>query len=82
MIAAGFFPAAPVRAQAKAEKKKSFLAVVNLDAKGVSQVETEVISEKLHSHILQVVDSPKYRSIKNSISYELVERTQMDKIFE
>ncbi len=82
MVLSGLFPAVTAWGQADAQKKKSVLAVVNLDAKGVSQVEAEVISEKLRSHILQTVETPKYRSMKNSISYELVERTQMDKIFE
>ena len=82
LVLSGLFPAAAAWGQADAQKKKSVLAVVNLDAKGVSQVEAEVISEKLRSHILQTVETPKYRSNKNSISYELVERTQMDKIFE
>ncbi len=82
LVLSGLFPAVSGYAQAQPDVKKSVLAVVNLDAKGVSQVEAEVISEKLRSHILQVVETPKYRSLKNSISYELVERTQMDKIFE
>jgi len=82
LLAAGMLPVTSGWAQARTEGKKYILAVMNLDAKGVSQVEVEVLSEKLRSHILQVVESPKYRSMKNSVSYELVERTQMDKIFD
>lgn len=82
LLAAGMLPAASAWGQARTEKKKYILAVMNLDAKGVSQVESEVLSEKLRSHILRVVETPKYRSMKNSVPYELVERTQMDKIFD
>jgi hypothetical protein len=82
LITAGMLPVASAWAQAKTEGKKYILGVMNLDAKGVSQVEVEVLSEKLRSHILQTVVSPKYRSMKNSVAYELVERTQMDKIFD
>ena len=82
LLAAGVLPVTSAWGQARTEGKKYILAVMNLDAKGVSQVEAEVLSEKLRSHILQVVESPKYLSMKNSVAYELVERTQMDKIFD
>jgi hypothetical protein len=82
LLAAGMLPVPAAYAQARADGKKYILGVMNLDAKGVSQVEAEVLSEKLRSHILQTVVSPKYLAMKNSVAYEMVERTQMDKIFD
>jgi len=58
------------------------IGILNLDAKGVSQVEAEVLSEKLRSHITQLVHSERYRNMEGSIEYEVIERQEMDKIFE
>jgi hypothetical protein len=79
--AAGMLPVS-ANAQAQGGKKRYIMAVLNLDAKGVSQVEAEVLSEKLRSHILQVVRDPKYSAMQNRDQYEIVEQTQMDKILD
>ena len=65
---------------AQQQKRKFTLAILNLDAKGVSSVEAEVLSEKLRSQIIQLVDSERYKKNVNNVSYEVVEREQMDKI--
>ena len=75
----GFGPPLPAQAQ---ERKVYTIAVLNLDAKGVSQVEAEVLSDKLRSHITQVISSQKYRKTKDKDVYDVVERESMDKIFE
>lgn len=82
LLLAGMLPVGSAWAQGPSAKKRYTLAVINLDAKGVSQVEAEVLSEKLRSHLLQVVASPQYAIMKDKDQYELVERTQMDKIFD
>ncbi|HDY88920.1 MAG TPA: hypothetical protein ENH82_12510, partial [bacterium] len=53
------------------------LAVLDLEPNGVSQVEARGLSDKLRSHISQLILD---RSILKD-RYELIERTQMDKIF-
>lgn len=82
LLLAGVIPIGSAWGQGQSAKKRYTLAVINLDAKGVSQVESDVLSEKLRSHLLQVVASPQYAAMKDKDQYELVERTQMDKIFD
>lgn len=65
---------------AQQQKKTYTLAILNLDAKGVSEVEAEVLSDKLRSHIMQLVDSDNYKRNGKNTLYEVVEREQMDKI--
>ena len=54
------------------------LAVLDLEPNGVSQIEARGLSDKLRSHISQLIQNDSNIKIK----YELIERTQMDKIFE
>ena len=72
----------PIRSAGAQERKQFTIAVMNLQAKGVSQVEAEVLSEKLRSHIIQVVSSAEYKQMEGKDQYQVVEREQMDKIFE
>lgn len=72
----------PVSACFAQSKKEYTIAILNLDAKGVSPVEAEVLSEKLRSHISQLVSSKEYSDKKNSASYLIVEQTQVDKVLE
>jgi len=75
----GFLPVRSARAQ---EKKIYTIGILNLAAKGVSEVEAEVLSEKLRSHVTQLLQSPEYRAMADRDQYEVVEREDMDKIFE
>ena len=61
-----------------AQDSKSYtLAVLDLEPNGVSQVESRGLSDKLRSHISQLIQD--ISVVKDH--YELIERTQMDKIF-
>ena len=79
LLMLGIAPYGTARAQ---ESRRFTIGILNLDAKGVSEVEAEVLSEKLRSHITQLVQSERYRSMEGSIEYEVIERQEMDKIFE
>ncbi len=63
-------------------KKTYIIGIMNLDAKGVSEVEADVLSEKLRSHVTQLLLSGEYRAMDDKDQYEVVEREDMDKIFE
>ena len=56
LVLAGIAPLHSVYAQ---EGASYTIAVLNMDAKGVSQVEAEVLSERLRSHISQLVVFPR-----------------------
>ncbi len=71
----------PPRTSFSQETKTYTIAVLNLDAKGVSLTEAEVISERLRSRVSQTLRSGKYRDSDRD-QYKIIERTQMDKIFE
>ena len=65
-----------------AQEKESYtLAVINLEAKGVSLIEADVVSERLRSQVSQTLRSDKYRDSGRD-QYMVIERTQMDRIFE
>jgi len=72
----------PVRPAEAQEETVYTIAVLNLEAKGVSQVEAEVLSDKLRSHVNQISRSERYNAIPGVDRYEVVERQNMDKIFE
>ena len=74
----GFIPPQVSWAQ---ERKTYTIAVLNLDAKGVSLTEAEVISERLRSRVSQTLRSGTYRDSDRD-QYMVIERTKMDKIFE
>ena len=75
----GLLPVGTVFAQ---DGKSYTIAVLNLDPKGVSQVEAEVLSDKLRSHIMQLVSSPEYVRMTDKDQYTVVEQAQIEKIFE
>jgi hypothetical protein len=79
LVLTGIIPVSVSYAQAK---KEYTIAILNLDAKGVSQVEAEVLSEKLRSHVLQLINSKEYIAQKKADKYLVVEQTQVDKILE
>lgn len=79
LVLAGITPLSSAYAQ---EGASYTIAVLNMDAKGVSQVEAEVLSERLRSHISQLVVSPEYTALTDRDQYLVVEQTQVDKIFE
>ena len=66
------------RAHAQGEKKTYTLAALDLEAIGVSQVEARALSDKLRSQISQLVQE----GVNLKESYDLIERAQMDKIFD
>ena len=57
------------------------IAVLDLTAKGISEVETEYLSEYMRGQVTRLVTSKEYINTAN-INYTVVERSQMDKIFE
>ena len=75
----GIIPANSVYAQSN---KAYTIAVLNMAAKGVSEVEAEVLSERLRSHMSQLIASPSYTSMEDRDQYLVVEQTQIDRIFE
>ncbi|MFC1490613.1 hypothetical protein ACFL6K_05330 [Candidatus Latescibacterota bacterium] len=79
LVIFGMLPAIPAHAQ---DGKVFTIAVLDMTAKGVSQVEAEVLSERLRSHISQLIASPLYTEMEDMDQYLVVEQTQIDKIFE
>jgi len=74
----GFIPPNLSHAQ---EKQEYTIAVVDLDAKGISQAETDYLSEYMRGQVTRLVSSEEYKE-RTGINYTVVERSQMDKIFE
>ncbi|MCD6308458.1 MAG: hypothetical protein J7M24_05625, partial [Candidatus Latescibacteria bacterium] len=58
------------------------IAILDLDANGVSQTEAVITSDRLRHHITTIVTSPEYQSTLNNYQYSLIERAQIDRIFE
>jgi hypothetical protein len=81
LIVPGFVPAGFVCAQ-EPQQRTYTIGILNLDAKGVSEVEAEVLSEKLRSHITQLVQSPTFAARSDKDRYDVIERQDMDRIFE
>ena len=63
------------------EKEKYTIAILDLEANGVSNREARSISNILRTCFVQMVKSKKYTKSSN-IKYTVVDRSQMDKIFE
>jgi len=67
------------KAQSQAQEQKLFtIAALDLEPNGVSQVEGKGLSDKLRSHISQLLQ----QGINLRSKYELIERAQMDKILD
>ena len=79
LVEPGLLPIHSVHAQ---DDKVYTLAALTFDAKGVSEIEADVLSEKLRSHISQLVSSPEYKAESDKDQYLIVEQTQIDKILE
>ncbi|MQY79737.1 MAG: hypothetical protein GH151_11170 [Bacteroidetes bacterium] len=71
----------PPRLSHAQEIKEYTIAVLNFEAKGVSLVEADVISERLRTQVSQTLSSGKYRD-SDKDQYKVIESTQMDKIFD
>ena len=63
------------------EKNEYTIAVLDLNANGISQTEAKSLSNSLHVQLTRTVPSEEFIK-KSGISYTVVERSQMDKIFE
>lgn len=74
----GIIPAHLSHAQ---EIKSYTIAVLDLDAKGISQSEADYLSEYMRGQVTRLVISEEYKKTTR-IVYTVVERSQMDKIFE
>ena len=61
------------------EKKKYTIGILNLEAKGVSNIEAGILSDELRHNIGTIVYSDEYVQTSN-IQYDIVERTEMEKI--
>lgn len=71
----------PMRSCYSQEIKEYTLAVLDLEPYGVSKVVVKGLSEKIRSRISWVVNSELYRKNPVTERYVIVERTQMEKIF-
>jgi hypothetical protein len=78
MILMGFIHPRIASAQ---EKNEYTIAVLDLNANGISQTEAKSLSNSLHVQVTRTVTSDEFRR-KSDISYTVIERSQMDKIFE
>jgi len=57
------------------------IAVLDLDANGISESEARSLSNSLSLQVSRVISSEKYKDTSNII-YTVVERSQMDKVFD
>ena len=76
LVVGGFVAIPGVHAQDS--EKRYTLAILDLDAIGVSEVESRGLSDKLRSHISELMQQGE--NLKET--YDLIERSQMDKIFD
>ncbi len=74
--------AAPVGTAVAQENKTYTIGIMNLDAKGIAQVEADLLSDKLRSHLSQLFASAEYQAMEDKDQYQVIEREDMDKIFE
>jgi len=79
LVLSGIIPVNTAHAQNNGEYT---IAILNMDAKGVSQIEVEVLSERLRSHVSQLLSSSEYTTVEDKDQYLVVEQTQVDRIFE
>lgn len=77
MILGGFIPPDSSYAQ---DYDEYAIAVLDLEASGISETEASFLSEHLRSQVTRVVTTDKFKSTTR-INYTVVERSQMDKIF-
>lgn len=77
-VVSGILPSPDLSAQ---DLKSYTIAVLNLDAKGISQSEAEYLSEYMRGQVTRLISSADFRK-ETGIDYTVVERAQMDKIFD
>ena len=65
---------------ADCQAQKYGLAVMNIKAIGISEIEAASLTETFHGGIYDLVAEKKPAALKET--YELLERSQMDKIFD
>ena len=58
------------------------IAILNLEAKGIPQTAVDTISDIFRTRMTQEFMSERYRKMKDKPQYKVIERTQMNKIFE
>ena len=78
MIMTGVLPVCSAGAQ---EKKEYNIAVLDLDANGISPAEAKSLSNNMRAQIMRVINSREFNK-KTQVRYTVVERAQMDKIFD
>ncbi|MBN1294775.1 MAG: hypothetical protein JXB48_23265 [Candidatus Latescibacteria bacterium] len=76
-LTGGYFPR-PAIAQ---NKEEYTIAVLNFDAKGISETEAGFLSESLRGEVTRVTVSSEFYE-KTGIRYKVIERSQMDKILD
>ena len=64
------------------EQKLFTIAVLDLEANGVSIVEAKGLSEKIRTRITWLINNEVYKNNPGTDLYSVVERSQMDKVFE
>ena len=60
---------------------KYTIAVLDLNAQGISQTEADYLAEYMRGQVTRLVNSAEYKE-RTEIEYTVVERSQMDKIFD
>lgn len=71
----------PIRSTGAQEKREYNIAVLDLEANGISPAEAKSLSNNMRSQIMRVINSREFKK-KIPVRYTVVERTQMDKIFD
>lgn len=62
-------------------KKEYILAILDLNATGISETEAKILSNNLRGAISRVLNSEKFRK-SNTIEYKIVERSDMEKVLD
>jgi len=71
----------PIRSAGAQEKREYNIAVLDLDANGIPAAEAKSLSNNMRVQIMRVINSREFGK-KTPIRYTVVERSQMDKIFD
>ena len=78
LASAGFIPSYTSFAQ---ERNEYTIAVLDLEATGISESEARSLSNNMRVQITRVISSDEFKKT-SAVMYTAVERSQMDKIFE
>ena len=63
------------------EKNEYTIAILDLNADGISESEARTLSANLRGQVIEIVSSDAFRAATD-VQYNVIERSQMDKIFE